>query len=237
MEDNLFDLNNFELKLQGDSQGLLGRGNQASVYLALNNVNCEYYAIKVIDIDKQRSMFDQIQQIKREIDIHLNLNHPSIIAFYSFHYEENNVFIILEHAENGNLENYLRDNFASMPEETKVNIFVKLCEVIQYIHQKGYVYRDLCASNVLLTAGLEVRLCDFGWSIAQDQPQNDLEWKGDVRYIPPEVFQCKVHAKEVDVWGLGVILYQLFHNTTPFMEDGQEPDLMSIYSKIKNKEI
>ena len=233
MDENLYDLNNFELQTSDRSKGLLGKGRAASVYLALNNLDQQQYAIKVINVLPDKKSRHRILAIKREIDIHLNLNHPLIVAFYSFHYEDNKVFLILEHAQGGNLLEFLGPSPWRVAVQKRVDVFIKVCEIVAYVHQKRIAYRGVSPENVLLTKTGQVRLCDFGNSIRLGAQEIFRAWQGDPLFAAPEVFRGDARRKSVDIWALGVLLHFLLTENYPFITKAEAEALKANSGKQK----
>ena len=94
---------------------------------------------------------------------------------------------------------------------------------MKYIHSKGIVHRDIKPENILLDKNTDVKLCDFGWSALQA----DI-WKtfcGTYEYMAPEIFENFTYNYSVDIWSLGILLYELFHGHSPFYKFLEHIDL------------
>lgn len=105
----------------------------------------------------------------------------------------------------------------------KLSIFKQTVEAVQYIHQSGYLHRDIKPENILLDKNLQVKLCDFGWSCVYNPKKERKSLCGTNEYMAPEIFQSLNQNKKIDVWSLGILLYELFHGRLPFenFEDHQ----------------
>lgn len=159
------------------------------------------------------------------------MNHESIIKFYQFFQHNNEVFIVLEYAENGNLFNYIRKKtYQPLPSKIR-KMFWKICEGVEYIHRKGFIHRDLKPENILLDKNFNPKICDFGWSAGVESTGRET-FCGTYEYIPPEIFESEAYDQKVDVWSLGILLFEMFHKKSPF----QDKSIFKIYRKqIENK--
>ena len=74
------------------------------------------------------------------------------------------------------------------------------------MHKKGILHRDLKLENVLLDENMDVKLCDFGWSIEKNHPERRQSMCGTIEYMAPEIFQGKPQTTKIDIWALGKTL-------------------------------
>ena len=112
-------------------------------------------------------------------------------------------------------------------------MFVQLCRVIRFLHQRNIIHRDIKLENILLEGKTTPKICDFGWSrVLRDNEQRQT-FCGTFEYMAPEIFENEEYGKQVDIWSLGVILYELFHHKSPFAAQ----NTFKIYKKILNLEI
>lgn len=87
---------------------------------------------------------------------------------------------------------------------------------MDYIHKRKNIHRDIKPENVLLTKDNQVKICDFGFCAPFGQ---DVVWEtmcGTREYLSPEVANKKQQNEKVDIWCLGILIYELFHKKTPF---------------------
>ena len=142
--------------------------------------------------------------------------------------------MILEYCANGNLFNYLRsENGHKFSAKELMDIFVSVCESVAFMHEHKMIHRDIKPENILLDDNLEPKLCDFGWSIELKKNEKRQTFCGTYEYMAPEIFESENYYSAVDVWSLGILLYELFHGTSPFVGNS----IFSIYKNIIKESI
>ena len=205
----------------------LGQGAFGEVFKVRHKTSNKDYAIKVI---KKRKIIERrmLPQLRREIRIMYNLRHPNIISLYS-HFEDNeNFYLILEYAPGGQLYSKLK-KFKTMPEAVAAQYMREVCLAVQYLHSRipAIIHRDIKPENILISADDSVKLGDFGWSNFLDDERDT--YCGTLEYLAPEMVLRKGHGVSLDVWSLGVLLYELLAGHSPFKGRTQ----LELFEKIR----
>ncbi len=199
----------------------LGEG-RSSVYLCSDIETSEKdYAIKILppDVDKLEK-----ENFVKEYFTLQKLEHPNIIkahdlgTIFKTDNEEGIVpgssYIVLEYFEG---EELLASN-AYRNENNLREIVKQICAALYYLHQSKYIYYDLKPENILVSLKKNIphiRLIDLG--LAEYSPsQSDYEIKGTAHYIAPELLKKEKHNNSVDLYSLGMIMYQIIYNKFPF---------------------
>lgn len=198
----------------------LGRGSYGRVNLVREKGTGALFAMK----EMSKAFFkdhDCIENLKREIKIHKKLNHPHITKLLHYFEDSHNVYLILQYAENGSLFRYLRRRKRFSEKEAFVYFF-QTCLGIDYLHKKSIIHRDLKPENLLLDEKGNIKVCDFGWS-AENIGGSRITFCGTLEYMAPEIMNHRPYTEQVDIWALGILLFELLHGRSPF--DGKDLEI------------
>lgn len=153
-------------------------------------------------------------QLENEINILGICDHPNIIKLHGVFVDENNLYLVLELANGKTLFNHLRKK-RKLTEEETLKIMKKIIDAIIYLHKMNppILHRDLKPENVLFHDGV-IKLADFGWSNLTDDFRNT--YCGTPDYLCPEMIMGTGHNEKLDIWTLGVLMFELLHGRPPF---------------------
>ena len=198
----------------------LGSGSFGNVFLAENKYTKEKVAMKIIKKANKDLLSDG--EIKDEIDILKNLEHPDIVRIIeSFNTRESYV-LVTEYCEGGELYDQVKNQLS----ETQIAvIFKQLLSGLAYLHSHNIVHRDLKLENILIqeiekskTTGedlFNIKIIDFGTARIFSSKKKPQSIVGSSYYIAPEVLR-QHYNKECDLWSVGVILYMFIVGHAPF---------------------
>ncbi|ETW08441.1 CAMK/CAMK1 protein kinase [Aphanomyces invadans] len=228
-------------ELCGEDQ--LGDGAYAVVKPAIRRSNGAEVAIK--QIHKRYLLTDKAKAaVKTEVEIHLRLQHRNIVRLLEVYETESFLYLVMEKARHGTLKQLMQRE-RRFPEALAAKLAHQIVRGIFFMHELGVVHCDVKPENVLLSdakdstdAGhtsnnevkawdLTVELCDFGLSVkvpdvrffkhtgdVHKVPFNGLT--GSVGYMAPELFQSLPYGKPVDLWSVGIIIYEMLTGYQPF---------------------
>lgn len=191
----------------------LGRGAYGMVYYTLHRRTCQAYALKYITINAD----DQLMKPEREIELLRKLNHPCIVRMHYNYSNSNAIAIFLDFMAGGDLLDRIQQ-MRYLPESLTKCLFYQICCGVEYLHQQGITHRDLKPDNILLASSERetlIRISDFGLSRLQSH-SNMATRCGTEIYLAPEV-QTLNYTNKVDIWSLGVILYNCLCGQYPFL--------------------
>jgi serine/threonine protein kinase len=195
----------------------LGRGKFGCVYLAREKRTKYIVAIKVLQ--KSQLLKAGVEhQLRREIEIQSHLRHRNILRMYGYFYDAKRIYLILEYSPGGELYKRLTSK-GKFSEKTSARYISDLATALNYCHKKHVIHRDIKPENLLVGAYGEIKIADFGWSVhAPTSRRNTL--CGTLDYLPPEMVEGREHDEQVDVWSLGVLLFEFLVGSPPFEAEG-----------------
>lgn len=209
---------------------MLGKGGFASVYEFICQDTQEIYACKIISKDylqKPRAR----QKLFFEIKIHRSMHHPHIVQFFRFFEDQRNIYVLLELCQNQTLCELVKRR--KRLTELEVQCYVaQVVSALKYLHGHRVIHRDIKLSNLFLNEKMEIKLGDFGLATKLEfEGERKSTVCGTPNYIAPEIIDGQFgHSFEVDIWGLGVLIYSLLIGKPPF----ETPEIKQTYRKIRN---
>ena len=120
----------------------------------------------------------------------------------------------MEYVDNGTLFNKIQKT-NGMPEEKALKYFVQVSAAIFFLHENQLIHRDIKPENCLIDKSDNVKLCDFGWTVEISKGER-ITFCGTYEYMAPEIIKEIPYNHMIDVWSLGVLLYELIHSFSPF---------------------
>lgn len=127
----------------------------------------------------------------------------------------------------GNLFEFMKSNRLS--EDDVVNIFYQVSSAINYLHKQKILHRDIKPENILMKDRTHAKLCDFGFCAPYGTDVVRQTMCGTTEYLPPEIIGREDQNDKVDIWCLGVLLYEMTHSKTPF--EGQNIHMLQFQQK------
>ncbi|KAH7359906.1 serine/threonine-protein kinase-like protein GIN4 [Pyrenochaeta sp. MPI-SDFR-AT-0127] len=171
--------------------------------------------------------------LEREICIMKLLDHPNIVRLYDIWENHNELYLIMEFVEGGELFSYIHEQ-GGLIEIHTVHIFRQIIAALIYCHRINIHHRDLKPENILLDRDtMTVKLVDFGMAALQPTGKKLTTPCGSPHYAAPEVIKTiSYDGAKADVWSCGVILYVLLTGTPPFNYSGEERHLKHLFQDI-----
>lgn len=204
----------------------LGAGKFGSVYVARERRTGFIFALKVLD--KAQLVKHRVEhQLRREIEIQSHCRHVNILRLYNFFFDDHRVYLMLEMAPGGELYALLQSR-RTFSEARSAWYIKQMVEAMLYCHKKNIIHRDIKPENILIGMRDTLKIADFGWAVHAPTSRRDT-FCGTLDYLPPEMVGNKRYTNRVDVWGLGVLLYEFLVGKPPF-EDSSEK---ATFKKIK----
>ena len=229
-----YQIDNFIPLIVNGQSKLIGEGRFSKVYLYKHKNNDSLFALKKISIQKIIESGNDVNIIKREIDIHSRIEHENIVQFYSVKQELNEVNILLEYCRDGSIYELISKN--GFDEEKTYSYFSQVVNAVYFLHKNNLVHRDIKPENILVNLG-KIKLCDFGWS-CETNLNNRKTFCGTFEYMAPEIINELPYGKPVDIWALGILLYEFYFGISPFTSSKQnEEQTQEIINNILMKKL
>ena len=195
----------------------LGHGKFGFVYLAREKSSKKVVALKVL-FKSQLSKAGVEHQLRREIEIQAHLRHSNILRMYGYFYDKTRVYIVMEFAQKGELYKHLQKS-KTFDVATSARYMKELANALQYCHSKHVIHRDIKPENILLDTKGTVKIADFGWAVHAPHDRRTTLC-GTLDYLPPEMIEGKDHDRSVDLWSMGVLLFEFLCGNPPFVASG-----------------
>ena len=227
--DKKYDINNFTKVIEDIFPKQLGSGSFGRVFLVSHNETKKLFALKVIDKRKLLMSYGKLDIIYNEINIHAKLDHENIIKLYNFNEDNENINIVMEYAPNGNLYDLITKTKTGFDEYKAFEYFIQVVNAVHYLHNNNIIHRDIKPENILIGEDNKIKLCDFGWA-KELSLENRSTFCGTVEYMAPEIVGSENYDYGVDIWSLGILLYELLYGHSPFKANNTKNVILNIKS-------
>ena len=213
----------------------LGSGSFGRVLLAEHNRTKARYALKAID-KRLKDNIEEKDYFRREMEIMYKIDHPNIVKLFG-HFEDNTYcYFLMEYIPKGNLFHYIPHN--GKPKigiQTAVSLLKDVISALYYLHHMSppIIHRDIKPENILIDDQMRAKLSDFGWSTYLRGNFKRTTICGTPLYLAPEIINNVGHDEKVDIWCIGVLMFELLTGRAPW--DGE--DVTTVKNNIRQLKI
>ena len=196
----------------------LGVGSYGRVLLVQHKKTGAKYAIKAID-KRNKVNIQEKPYFRREIEIMYRVHHPNVVKLFG-HFEDNSYcYFIMEYIPGGNIYSLVPKNgIRTTSTKTIVSIMKDVISATYFLHHMvpPIIHRDIKPENVVLDQNMVAKLTDFGWSNYMQGDEKRTTVCGSPIYLAPEIVNNRGHDEKVDIWCIGVLMFELMTGSSPF---------------------
>lgn len=204
----------------------IGEGAFATVHRAVCHATGRTVAVKSV----KKKDFDMVtaRELDREMFAMRHLKHPNVVAAHDVFNTLHQVFIVMDFMPGGTMKDNVQAYGGRIPERFARPVMYQVLTACAFLHQHGYVHRDVKLENVLCDSSRfpirRVRIADFGYVNFVDNFRHVClrSLLGTPVYIAPEIISRKPYGAPVDVYATGIMLYRMISGHYPY--DGRDDD-------------
>jgi serine/threonine-protein kinase len=195
----------------------VARSGMSTLFKATDLKDGRQVAIKVPH-DEMEADPVLVERFKREQEIGQELDHPGVVKTYDGE-QRSRVYMVIEWVE-GRLLRSILNEAGRLPIDRAVNLTLRICDALDYMHKHGVIHRDLKPENIMVDEQDRIKLIDFG--IAMKEEARRITYVtmspalGTPDYISPEQVKGQRGDQRSDIYALGVMLYEMLTGETPF---------------------
>ncbi|XP_058410027.1 myosin light chain kinase family member 4 [Diceros bicornis minor] len=205
---------------------ILGGGRFGQVHKCEEKATGLKLAAKII---KTRGVKDK-DEVKNEINVMNQLDHVNLIQLYDAFESKNDVVLVMEYVEGGELFDRVIDDSYNLTELDAILFIRQICEGIRHMHKMYILHLDLKPENILCVNrdAKQIKIIDFGLA-RRYKPREKLKVNfGTPEFLAPEVVNYDFVSFPTDMWSVGVIAYMLLSGLSPFLGDNDAETLNNI---------
>ena len=198
--------------------GEVSRGGMGIVYKARDRETGELLALKVL---KPEIAADQavMERFKNELRLARKITHKNVCRIYDFHRSNGTAYISMEYVEGESLRAVL-NRFGGLPLRKALDLARQIAAALREAHGQGIVHRDLKPENVMVDPAGNVKVMDFGIALSTALPSSHTGTiVGTPAYMAPEQAEGRRVDARVDIYALGLLLYEMLTNHPAFSGD------------------
>lgn len=191
---------------------IIGRGQFGEVYKGYNKNDNADVAVKAVNRSKLKGKYYEL--LENEIKVLRSCENPNIIRLYDIKKTTNNIYLMLEFCNEGDLMQYLKLK-KKLVEEEAVEIFVQIINAFRTLVRNKIMHRDFKLANILKHNGV-IKIADFGFSKILGDEVMATTMLGSPLNMAPEILAGKDYNSKADIWSIGTCFYELLFGRPPY---------------------
>jgi serine/threonine protein kinase len=219
-----------DVRKRFDLIGRTGQGSMSKVWRARDKSLGRVVCVKLLDKEKTKRFEARFLGLNKpkEGAICMQLRHKNIVQTFEYGMTTDGEYYLVMELIDGLGLNYLIETKSPQLEGNRVNYLSQVAEGIEYLHKEGFMHRDICPRNVMVTREGHVKVIDFGLTIPLRpefcRPGNRT---GTPNYLAPELIRRVTTDQRVDLFALGVTAYEVFTGQLPWEKTESLQTLLS----------
>lgn len=200
--------------------GRVGQGSMSRVFRARDTKTGRSVALKILDkekTDRFEARFPPELNKPSEGEVAVTLKHPHIVETYEWGQTlEGEAFLVMEFVEGVSLS-YLVDVQNDLMRNKRLRFMIQLGEAVRHFHEQGWIHRDICPRNVMVTSDNQIKLIDFGLVVPNTPPfQAPGNRTGTANYMAPELIKRQRTDQRIDIFSFSVTCYEMYTKRHPW---------------------
>jgi len=192
----------------------IGAGGSSQVYLAQDTALGREVAIKVLD--PQAAADGTLRKLfVKEARALAQLTHPNIVGVYDVGEVDGLPFIVMEHVAGSSLKQRI-ERSGALPLDDAVRLTDEIANGLAFAHSRGIIHADMKPSNILLDQSDQPKICDFGIARTPAEESDSPQLFATALYVAPERVEGRPASVASDIYGLGLVVYEMLVGKPPF---------------------
>lgn len=225
-----------DLRKRFDLLNRTGQGSMSKVWRARDKKLGRTVCLKLLDKEKTAKFELRFVGLNKPLEgaICTALRHPNVVQTFEYGITtEGEPYLVMEYIEGMGL-NFLIETKSQQLQGRRIQFLSQIADALEYMHKNGFLHRDICPRNVMVTKADEVKLIDFGLTIPNRpeflKPGNRT---GTPNYLAPEVIRRTTTDQRVDLFALGVTAYEVYTGILPW-EKATSASLQTLLSHMNS---
>ncbi|OQW48948.1 MAG: hypothetical protein A4S09_13360 [Proteobacteria bacterium SG_bin7] len=209
---------------------LIGKGGMGEVYLAYEESLDRKVAIKIIPRELAERDPEIVKRFDSEGKVLAQLSHPNVVIVHSLGNHDGIHFMSMEFVDGPSLKERIKSRIFDLTEA--LPLFLQMLQGTEALHRSGIIHRDLKPANVIYKRDGTIKIVDMGIAKNTEDTNPEITKIGEIvgspMYMSPEVALGEPATRQSDIWGLGLIFYEMLVGKNPFKGTSQDSILRKI---------
>lgn len=208
-------------------QRIIGKGQFGEVYKGYHKITLKDVAVKAVNRKKLKGKFYEL--LENEIKVLRCCENINIIKLYDIKKTSNNIYLMLEYCNEGDLMQYLKKK-GKLTEEEAVDIFIQILNAFKTLEKNKIMHRDFKLPNILKHNGI-IKIADFGFSKILGDDAFTTTMLGSPLNMAPEILGGKDYNSKADIWSIGTCFYEMLFGVPPYTAK----NIVELLKRIKER--